>query len=407
MNRKIAVLSQKGGVGKTTVTLNLAFALCRIGGKKVLVIDADLQGGVASAVYLKPEKGLVQILRGECSLKEALIPLKGDNLVLLASGIQVPEDSVYLEEQAMTGKLRAILTVFGEYDFVLYDSPAGIGVINREILSVCNSFIQVIDCRASSVKSMARLIKLSFWIRKQVNPELYLEGVVVNRFQPESVIQVKILERVKSRFPARFFFETLIVDDPVFEHASIKGVPVARCIDGKAATKAFLAIAIEVCAKKMQSQEDINVLVEKTLGDEFGDLDQLFGKEGDETFLKTPVHGDRVAEILRELCTNGGCRGAVVADEMGLSLAEYQSPFGVDALATYGSILGEALVGADTILKMAEANNIVMDINDDEKLVMRRFPHMDSNYFLVAVCPQEVEVLGELEYATNRIAAEL
>lgn len=400
-------MSQKGGVGKTTVTLNLAYSLCRIGGKKVLVIDADLQGGVASAVNLKPDKGLVQMLRGECGLKEALVPLKGDSLFLLPNGILVPEDIVFLEEQAMAGELRSILAVFGEYDFVLYDSPAGIGAISREILSVCNSFIQVIDCRAGSVKSMAKLLKLSSWIKREVNPGLYLEGVVVNRFQPESVIQAKILERVKARFPARLFFETLIIDEPVFEHAAIRGLPVERFADGKRATKSFLAMAIEVCAKKMRSQEDINALAEEAFGDEVGGLGQLFGKEGDEALSKTPIQGDRVSAILRELCGNCGCRGAVVADEMGLPLAEHQSPFGVDALATYGSILGEALAGADNILKVAEANNIVMDLNEDEKLVMRRFPIMDSNYFLLAVCPQEADVLGELEYATDRIAAEL
>jgi len=406
MNRKIAVLSQKGGVGKTTVTLNLAYSLCRIGGKKVLVIDADPQGGIASAVNLKPMQGLVQILRGECSLKEAMIPLKGDKLVLLANGIQLPEDIVFLEQQAMAGELRPILAVFGEYDFVLYDSPAGIGAITREILAVCNSFIQVIDCQAGSVKSMAKLLKLSSWIKRQVNPGLYLEGVLVNRFRAESGIQVKILERVKSRFPARLFFETIIADESVFEHAAIKGLPVERFVDGKRATRAFLAMAIEVCAKKMRSQEDINALAEVALGDD-GELAQLFDKDGDQNLSKTPLQGDRVNEILRELCGNCGCRGAVVADEMGLPLAEHQSPFGVDALATYGSILGEALVGADSILKMSEANNVAMDINDDEKLVMRRFPIMDSNYFLLAVCPQDAEVLGELEYATDRIADEL
>lgn len=400
-------MSQKGGVGKTTVTLNLAFSLCRIGGKKVLVIDADPQGGIAAAVNLKPEKGLVQILRGECSLKEALVPLKGDSLLLLANGILVPEDIVYLEEQAMAGELRSILAVFGEYDFVLYDSPSGIGAISREILSVCNSFIQVIDCLAGSVKSMAKLLKLSSWIKRQVNPGLYLEGVVVNRFRADDQIQVKILEKVKSRFPARLFFETLIADEPVFEHAAIKGLPVERFTDGKKATKSFLAMAIEVCAKKMRSQEDINALAEEALGDGVGDFSQLIGKEGDHSLDKAPIQGDRVTAILKDLCGNCGCRGAVVADEMGLPLAEHQSPFGVDALSTYGSILGEALAGAGNILKMSEANNIIMDLNEDDKLVMRRFPIMDANYFLLAVCPQEAEVLGELEYATDRIATAL
>ena len=89
---------------------------------------------------------------------------------LLGNGIQTPEDMLYLEEQALAGNLHSILAVYGEYDFVLFDSPTGIGVISREILAICNSFIQVIDCRAGSVKSMAKLLKLSSWIKRQSQP---------------------------------------------------------------------------------------------------------------------------------------------------------------------------------------------------------------------------------------------
>lgn len=394
-------------MGKTTVVLHLAYALCRIGGKKVLVIDADPLGGIAAAVNLKPEKGLVQILRGECGLKDALIPLKGESLFLVANGVQEPEDIGFLEEQARAGELRSILAVFGEYDFVLYDSPAGIGAITSEILAACNSFIQVIDCRAGSVKSMAKLLKLSSWIKRQVNSGLYLEGVLVNRFRADDLIQVKILERVKSRFPARLFFETVIEDEAVFEHAAIKGVPVEKFIEGKKATKAFLAIAVDICGKKMRSPEDVNSLAEAALLDGTDDLGQLFGRDGAQAQLKAPVAGDHIGAILRGLCVNGSCRGAVIADEMGLPLAEYQSPFGVDAVATYASMLGETLVNADNILMIPEANNIGMDINEAEKMVMRRFSIMGSYYFLLVVCPQEKEVLGELGYAADRIAAEL
>ncbi|NTV15208.1 MAG: ParA family protein [Desulfobulbaceae bacterium] len=407
MNRKIAVLSQKGGVGKTTVILNLAHALCRIGGKKVLVIDADPLGGIASAVNLKPDNGLVQVLRGECGLKDVLVPLKGKNLFLIANGVREPEDIGFLEAQAMAGELHSVLAVFGEYDFVLYDSPAGIGAITREILAICNSFIQVIDCRAGSVRSMAKLLNLSSWIKRQVNPGLYLEGVLVNRFRPNDPVQSKILERVRSRFPARLFFETVVDEEPVFEYAAIKGVPVERFVEGKKATKAFLAIAVEVCGKKRQSPEDVNSLAEAALIDGATELGQLFGEGGAEPQVKAPVKSDQVSAILRDLCVNGGCRGAVIADEMGLPLAEHQSPFGVDALATYASMLGETLVNAGNILMVPEANNLVMDINEEEKMVMRRFSIMGSFYFLLVVCPQERAILGEVGYAADRIAAEL
>lgn len=389
------------------MVLNLAHALCRVGGKKVLVIDADPLGGIASAVNLKPERGLIQILRGECGLKEALVPLKGEALYLLANGIQEPEDIGFLEAQALAGELRASLAVFGEYDFVLYDSPSGIGAITREILATCNSFIQVIDCRAGSVKSMAKLLNLSSWIKRQINSGLYLEGVLVNRFRADELLQTKILERVKSRFPARLFFETMIDEEPVFEHASLKGMPVERFIEGKKAAKAFLAIAIEVSAKKLRSPEDVNSLAEAAMFDGGGDLGQLLGKDGAGAVAKAPLQGDRVSAILRDLCVNGGCRGAVVADEMGLPLAEYQTPFGVDALATYASMLGETLAGADNILMISEANNLVMDINEEDKLVMRRFSIMGGFYFLLAVCPQDREILGEVGYAADRISTEL
>ena len=400
-------MSQKGGVGRTSVVLNLAYALTRIGGKKILAVDTDPQGGIATALNLKPEKGLIQILRGECSLKDALIELKDDTIFLLGNGIQTPEDMLFLEEQALAGNLQPILAVYGEYDFVLFDSPTGTGMVSREILAVCGSFIQVIDCRAGSVKSMAKLLKLSSWIKGKVNQGLYLEGVLVNRFQPDNHVQVKILERVKSRFPARLFFQTILEDDPVFEYGSIKGLPVERFADGKKAAKSFLALAVEVCARKSRLYEDINILAEEGLGDEVGDLAPIIGKDGEGALHEKNLSDDRITAILKDLCNNCGCRGAVVADEMGLPLAEHQCPFGVDSLSTYGSVLGEALASAGSILKVPAANNLVMDINEDEKLVLHRFPLLGSNYYLLSICPQEADILGELSYAADRIAEEL
>ena len=389
------------------MVLNLAHALARIGEQKVLVVDSDPQGGAATALNLKPDKGLVQIVRGESSLKEAVVEIKPDAVFLLGNGIETPADILFLEEQALAGGLRAALTLFGEYDFVLYDSPSGVGIISREILAVCSSFIQVIDCRAGTVKSMARLLKLSSWIKNEINQNLYLEGVLVNRFQPDNQIQGKILERVRSRFPSRLFFETLINDDLVFEYSGIKGMPVERFAEGKKAARSFLALAVEVCARKMRTQEEINALSEEALREEVGDLGQSLGPEGGQGHFQKAVPDDRITGILQELCQNCECRGAVLADEMGLPLAGHQSPFGVDALATYGSVLGEALASAGNILKVPEANNILLDISEEEKLVLHRFPIAENDYYLLVICPQEAQVLGEMGYAADRIVAEL
>lgn len=407
MNRKITILSQKGGVGKTSVALNLAYALSRIGTQKVLIVDIDPQDGIGMALNTKPAAGVVQILRGESELKDAVVGLKNDSVFLLGNGIQTPEDILYMEDEARSGNLRSFSTVCKDYNFVLFDCPPGIGVINQEILAGSNSFIHVIDCRAGSVKSMARLLNLSIWIKRQINPELVLEGILVNRYQSDNSIHGQILQKIKSRIPSRFFFKAMLEEDKIFEYAAIKGLPIEKFVDGKKTAKVFLALAIEICAKKMHIEEDITLLAEEGLDDSVLDLEKVADNEDEPALHKKKPPGDRITEIIRDLCNNGRCAGAVVADEMGLPLAEHQCPFGVDSLSSYGSVLGEALADADSILNVEEANNIVMDINEDEKLVLHRFQLLGSKYYLLAVCLREIDVLGELRYAAERIAAEL
>lgn len=402
MTRKITIASQKGGVGKTAVTINLAYSLRRLG-KKVLIVDGDSQGGVATACRLKilNSKGLVQVLRGEFTLAEVAVPLDGENLAVVGTGISGPADIVFFEEQVAAKKMGPLFAgEVGGYDFVLYDAPVGLGVVTRELFAISDSFIQVLTCRAGAVTTLAKLLNLYIWIRNNFNPDLKIEGILFNMLNGASVIEERIVKQLKSRLPAKLFFDTGIPFDEVFEVASIKAVPLEKLPAGHRVARDFMTLAVEVDTRKHQFVGDL-------LFGEDGDFAALEESQDKESSRATLQHRDEIKDALQEMCENGGFYGAVVADEMGFPLADYSSPIGVDALATCSSLLGEALVKAGSIIEMAEVNNMTMDINAEDKLVLHRFDILDEAYVLVAVCPQEVEALGEVGLAAARIAKSL
>lgn len=402
MTRKITIASQKGGVGKTAVTINLAYSLRRLG-RKVLIIDTDSQGGVATACRLKilNSKGLVQVLKGEHSLDEVIVPLEGDGLAVIGTGISGPEDIVYFEEQATEKRLGELFRVdLSNYDFILYDAPVGLGVVTRELFSISDSFIQILNCRAGSVISMAKLLNLYIWIRKNFNPDLKIEGILFNMLNSASLIENKIVQQLKSRLPAKLFFDVSIPIDEVFEVASIKALPLEKLASGHRVARDFMALAVEVDTRKHQFVGDV------LFGEEY-DFSSMAESQDKESTSAALQNRDEITGALKEMCENAGFYGAVVADEMGFPLADYNSPLGVDALATCSSLLGEAFVKAGSIIEMSEVNNMVLDINEEEKMVLHRFAILAEWYFLVAIGPQEVDAIGEVTLAAARIANSL
>lgn len=115
--------------------------------------------------------------------------------------------------------------------------------------------------------------------------------------------------------------------------------------------------------------------------------------------------GDRLENTLYIMCKRGGFVGAVLADNSGLPLAVYNSPVTDEAIAAFTTVLGDALEKAGRLLKQTEANTISMDINYTEKAVLRRFLINDSPYFLMTICPQEVDERAEVELSIDQVTS--
>jgi hypothetical protein len=115
--------------------------------------------------------------------------------------------------------------------------------------------------------------------------------------------------------------------------------------------------------------------------------------------------GDRLENTLYAMCKRGGFQGAVIADGNGLPLAVYNSPVGDDAIAAFTIVLGDALEKAGRLLDQSDANNISLDINLTDKAVLRRFAISDLPYFMMMICPQDVDERAEAELSIDQIIA--
>jgi len=120
------------------------------------------------------------------------------------------------------------------------------------------------------------------------------------------------------------------------------------------------------------------------------------------TSLIPTLRSDRLEDLLRAMCLRGGFIGAVIADQDGLPLAEYESPVEPDKIAAFTTVLGESLARAEDFLNETGANNISMDINYTDKVVLRRFYEKGLSYHLLVICPQNIDERSEMELSQEQ-----
>jgi chromosome partitioning protein len=207
----IAVTNQKGGVGKTTTTVNLAACLAAAE-KKVLVIDFDPQGNASSAFgydrnAIHPQKTIYQGLIGEQKLSDLFLSTELESLTLIPATADLAGAEIELVQSfAREFKLKqALEPLLGRFDFIFIDCPPSLGLLTINALSAAESFLVPLQCEYFALEGLTQLLTTVDMIRKHLNDKLMQEGIVLTMFDGRNNLSHEVVREVREHFSDKVF----------------------------------------------------------------------------------------------------------------------------------------------------------------------------------------------------------
>ena len=228
MAKIIAIVNQKGGVGKTTTTVNLSAALAKKG-KKVLLIDEDPQGNATSGVGVNKmqEKSTYDIIINDTEFEEVIIKSSIKKLDVCPSNINLACAEVELvpmmaRELKLKEKLEKIKA---NYDYIIIDCPPSLGLLTINALTAANSIIIPIQCEYYALEGVGQLMNTVNLIKKQLNKDLYIEGVVLTMNDARTNLSNQVISEVKKYFKDNVY-KTIIPRNVKLSEAPSYGMPI-------------------------------------------------------------------------------------------------------------------------------------------------------------------------------------
>lgn len=247
----IAITNQKGGVGKTTTSINLSYCLAKEG-KKVLLVDFDPQGNATSGLGVDKaalETTILEVVMGEAPLNAAIIPTSYKNLSLVPATPQLANAEVELAkaERRFT-RLRDAVSAYPGYDYIVIDSPPSLSLLTVNGLIAANYVLLPVQAEFYALEGLGQLLETIQLIRKGMNPTLELIGVLVTMLDARTTLSQQVYEEVKKHFPGKVF-DTAIPRNVRIAEAPSHGEPVGAYDKWCKGARAYKALAKEVIAR--------------------------------------------------------------------------------------------------------------------------------------------------------------
>ena len=248
MSKIIAVVNQKGGVGKTTTAVNVSTILAKKG-KKVLLIDSDPQGNATSGIGVdkNTEKSIYDVIINDVDIKEAIVKSPIKNLFICPSNINLAGAEVELvsmlsREQRLKTKLEEIEN---DFHYIIIDCPPSLGLLTINAFVASNSLLIPIQCEYYALEGVGQLMNTVNLIKKQLNKELYIEGVVLTMSDDRTNLSKQVINEVKTYFKDNVY-KTIIPRNVKLSEAPSYGMPITIYAPRSRGSKCYEKLTNEI-----------------------------------------------------------------------------------------------------------------------------------------------------------------
>ncbi len=257
MGRVIAIANQKGGVGKTTTSINLSACLADKG-KKVLVIDTDPQGNTTSGFGIDKndlDNTIYELILGECSIRDCIIRNVIENVSVLPSNVNLAAAEIELigvEKKEYILK-NEVDYVKEDFDYIIIDCPPSLNMLTINSMTTADSVLVPIQCEYYALEGLSQLIHTVNLVKERLNPELEMEGVVFTMYDSRTNLSMQVVENVKANLKQKVY-GTLIPRNIRLAEAPSYGLPINKYDAKSAGAEAYMQLADEIIGS-LQTRE--------------------------------------------------------------------------------------------------------------------------------------------------------
>ncbi len=262
MAKTVCVVNQKGGVGKTTSSVNISSALASMG-QRVLLVDLDPQGNASSGLGLKrheyQDANVYHLLISENTVHEVIYPTAFKNLSIIPANSDLVGAEIELvnEHEREYRLKKAFALINDQFDFIFIDCPPSLGLLTLNALTAAQSFLVPLQCEYYALEGLSQLLNTAGLVKKSLNPELKIEGILLTMFDSRNNLSHQVVNEIQSHFNDKVF-KSIIPRNVRLSEAPSHGLPIFEYDEKSVGSRKYIELAKEILDNhKMNSQMSI------------------------------------------------------------------------------------------------------------------------------------------------------